>query len=197
MTSYSDNLLLAQIQQGDEQSFELVFHQHYDRVYGILYRLVGNRAEAEDLVQEVFIKLHDYAYRKRYFALNQAQTPEHNLGAWLYRTATNMGLNAIRSRKRRWQRDVLLAPDPNGAPGPALLLEQAEQAVAVRAALAQLSKRQAQLLILRQMEFSYAECAAICHVAPGSVGTLLARAAAAFKQAYELEINRNGVRQGP
>jgi len=60
-----------------------------------------------------------------------------------------------------------------------------EERRAVRAALARLNERQAQLLILRQMEFSYAECAAIVGVAPASVGALLARAARAFREAYE------------
>ena len=60
-----------------------------------------------------------------------------------------------------------------------------EEQRAVRAALASLSARQAQLLVLRQMEFSYAECAAIVGVAPSSVGALLARAAQAFREAYE------------
>jgi RNA polymerase sigma-70 factor (ECF subfamily) len=55
----------------------------------------------------------------------------------------------------------------------------------VRAALARLPQRQAQLLLLRQMGLSYAECADACDVAPGSVGTMLARAAAAFRKEYE------------
>ena len=66
----------------------------------------------------------------------------------------------------------------------------------VRAALATLSQRQAQLLVLRQMEFSYTECAAVVGVAPASVGALLARAARAFRQAYEKQTaaNRGGGR---
>jgi RNA polymerase sigma-70 factor (ECF subfamily) len=55
----------------------------------------------------------------------------------------------------------------------------------VRAALAQLTPRQSQLLVLRQMGFSYEEIAEVCEVAPGSVGTLLARAAQAFREVYE------------
>ena len=58
----------------------------------------------------------------------------------------------------------------------------------MRRVLAQLPERQTQLLLMRQMGFSYHECAQACNVAPGSVGTLLARATKAFKQAYEKEI---------
>ncbi len=183
MTTLTDNTLLQQISQGDEASFETVFRQHYDRVYGLLFRLVGNRVEAEDLTQEVFLKLHRHAYRKRFFVTKR----EHNIGAWLYRTATNAGYNAIRSRKRRWQRDTMLVPDPLGAPNAEIEVERQERETAVRNVLAQLPARQTQLLLLRQMGFSYAECAEACDVAPSSVGTLLSRAAQAFKEKYEEE----------
>ncbi|MFQ5435633.1 MAG: RNA polymerase sigma factor [Anaerolineae bacterium] len=113
MTSITDNLLLERIGQGDQASFDAVFHQHYDRVYGLLFRLVGNRTEAEDLTQETFLKLYDHSFRRRLFRSGRT----HNIGAWLYRVATNMGYNAIRGRQRRWQRNTLLVPDPQGAPG--------------------------------------------------------------------------------
>ena len=180
MTTLSDNLLLERISQGDTASFDTLFYRHYDRVYGLLYRLVGNRTEAEDLLQEVFLKLYNHAYQKRFY-----QRRDHNISAWLYRTATNTGYTAIRDRKRRWQRDAFLRPDPSGTPGVDKEVERREAETAVRAALAHLPERQTQLLLLRQMGFSYAECADVCQVAPGSVGTLLKRAMDAFKQAYE------------
>ncbi len=183
VTTLSDNTLLKQISHGDEASFTTVFHQHYDRVYGILFRLLGNRVEAEDLTQEVFMKLHTHAFSKRFFKRKR----EHNIGAWLYRTATNRGYNAIRSRQRRWQRDVLLIPDPAGSPNAEAEVELQERETAVRNILAQLPERQTQLLLMRQMGFSYAECAQACDVAPSSVGTLLARATKAFKEKYEEE----------
>ncbi len=180
MTTLSDNLLLERISKGDTASFDTLFYRHYDRVYGLLYRLVGNRAEAEDLLQEVFLKLYNHAYQKRFF-----QRREHNISAWLYRTATNTGYNAVRDRKRRWQRDTALVPDPSGTPGVDKEVERREQETAVRAALAKLSERQTQLLLMRQMGFSYAECAEVCQVAPSSVGTLLKRAMNAFEQAFK------------
>lgn len=50
-TVMNDDQLLVRAGQGDAASFEALFHRHYDRVYGILFRLVGERAEAEDLAQ--------------------------------------------------------------------------------------------------------------------------------------------------
>lgn len=175
----TDERLLARVQAGDDDAFALLFQRHYDRVYGILFRLVGTRPEAEDLAQEVFLRL----YRQR-FSPRRA----HNVDAWLYRVATNIGYNALRSRQRRWRRDTILLPDPTDAePAPAEAAAQAETRAAVRAALARLPQRDVQLLLLRQMGFSYAELAEACGVAPGSVGTLLRRASDAFRRAYTRE----------
>lgn len=173
----SDNRLLERARAGDTLSFETLFYRHYDRVYGLLFRLVGNRVEAEDLTQEVFLKLYYQQFEPG---------RDHNIGGWLYRVATNMGYNALRSRQRRWQRNtVLLTDQTKGEDMPAEALARRETQEAVRAALARLSPREAQLLLLRQMDLSYHELAKACEVAPGSVGTLLRRAAAAFRQAYE------------
>jgi RNA polymerase sigma-70 factor (ECF subfamily) len=177
LTTLSDSLLLQRAADGDTASFATLFYRHYDRVYGLLFRLVGNRDEAEDLTQEVFVKLH-----QQRFAAGAA----HNVGAWLYRVATNTGYNAMRARRRRWQRNTLLVPDASDEPvDPAAQVAQRETQEAVRAALAQLPVRDVQLLLLRQMGASYAELADVCDVAPGSVGTLLRRAAVAFRRAYE------------
>ena len=181
VTTLTDSLLLERIQQGDTDSFETLFYRHYDRVYGLLFRLVGNRAEAEDLAQEVFVKLYQHTSRRRLLRPARKQ----NISAWLYRVATNTGYDALKIRKRRWRRDTLLVPDPQGSPGAEQAVAEQEEQARVRAALARLPQRQAQLLLMRQMGFSYAECAAACDVAPGSVGTLLSRAAKAFRKEYE------------
>lgn len=176
MTSVSEAWLSEHAGSDDSSAFEALFYAHYDRVYGLLFRLVGNRDEAEDLTQEVFIKLYEHSF---------ARGREHNIGAWLYRVATNTGYNAIRSRNRRWQRNTELLPDPGDEPpDPAAALSRQETQQRVRATLARLPRRDVQLLLLRQMGLSYAELAKICDVAPGSVGTLLRRAAQAFRRGY-------------
>jgi RNA polymerase sigma-70 factor (ECF subfamily) len=186
VAALTDNLLLERIRQGDTASFETLFYRHYDRVYGLLFRLVGNRGEAEDLSQEAFLKLYRHAFAKRPLGKNPFKSgQEQNISAWLYRVATNLGYDALRGRRRRQERDTILLPDPQGSPGAEKEVERREEQAAVRAALARLTQRQVQLLLLRQMDFSYAECAAVCDVAPGSVGTLLARAARDFRAAYE------------
>ena len=184
VAALTDNVLLERIGRGDVASFETLFYRHYDRVYGLLFRLLGNRVEAEDVTQEVFLKLYRQPLRKGLIGRQ-----EHNVGAWLYRVATNMGYNHIRSRKREWQRNTVLVPDATDAlPDPAERAAQQETRLQVRRALAQLPQRQTQLLLLRQMGFSYTELAEACEIAPGSVGTMLSRAAEAFRKVYADEV---------
>jgi RNA polymerase sigma-70 factor (ECF subfamily) len=180
LTSLSDAVLLERLSRGDDASFETLFYRHYDRVYGLLFRLVGNRVEAEDLTQEAFLKLYDHAFGQRRFMSRR----DHNIGAWLYRVATNLGYNWLRAQKRRWQRNVLLVPEPGGETVAEKAVEDRETQAAVRSALSRLSARQTQLLLMRQMGLTYAECAEACGVSATSVGTLLARAAEAFRKAY-------------
>jgi len=177
MAAISDSLLIERLGQGDISSFETLFYRHYDRVYGLLFRLIGDRQEAEDVTQEVFLKLYHQPFDR---------LREHNLSAWLYRVATNMGYNHIRSRKRRWSRNRFLVPDSSDRnEDPDELVSTTETKEQVRKALATLPERQTQLLLMRQMGFSYAELADSFNVAPGSIGTLLARATDAFRNAYE------------
>ena len=181
MTTHSDSLLLQRLMGGDEASFEVLFYRHYDRVYGLLFRLLGNRVEAEDVTQELFVKLY-----KRPLSGKR----EHNLNGWLYRVATNMAYNHIRSRNRRWGRNRWLVPESSAERGdPGEVVAREETRSAVREALSSLPQRQTQLLILREMGMSYAELAEACDVKPGSVGTLLGRAAEAFRKAYRDEFS--------
>lgn len=179
VTAISDSVLIERLNRGDIDSFDELFYRHYDRVYGLLFRLLGNRAEAEDLTQEVFLKL----YRKPLGGRR-----EHNVGAWLYRVATNMGYNQIRNRNRRWRRNTFLVPDESDVSiDPADAAHKNETKDKVRSALNKLPEHQTRLLLLRQMGLSYAELAEACDVSPNSVGKMLSRAAVAFRKSYEME----------
>jgi RNA polymerase sigma-70 factor (ECF subfamily) len=158
--------------------FEAVFLEHWPRVYGVLRRLVGDHAEAEDLALETFWQL----YRR----------PPHdardlNLGGWLYRVATNLGLNTLRAWKRREHYELEAgqwdAPH-RGDTDPAEVQAQAEVRGRVRAVLGEMSPRQAQLLILRHSGMSYQELAAALGVSANSIGTLLVRAERDFEKRY-------------
>ena len=170
----SDALLVQRFRDGDVTSFEELFQRHYDRVYGLLFRLVGTRQEAEDLAQEVFLRL----YRKPLARVD-------NVSGWLYRVAMNTGYNALRTHTRRIKREQTNMRHSEPVPSAETTAVRRESEHAVRAALAKIPSRSAQLLIMRQMGFSYRELAEAVGVAYGSVGTLLNRAGEAFRKAYQ------------
>jgi RNA polymerase sigma-70 factor (ECF subfamily) len=157
-------------------AFEAAFNEHYQRVYGVLFRLLGDRAEAEDLTLETFWRLWQRAPR----------TAE-NVAGWLYRVAMRLGYNTLRAGRRRARYELeagVAALEVSAPPDPAEAAERALLRERVRMALAELPERDARLLVLRSAGLSYKELAAAIGVAPGSVGTLLARASEAFEAAY-------------
>lgn len=175
-----DAELLARLHAGDEAAFEILFRRHYGRVYGIVHRLAPD--DADDLAQEVFLRL----YRR------PPRAGESNLAAWLHRVAVNVGYNALR-HTRRQDRGVdaeRVAAEAEWLAGRSLRsteasVTQREAQLCVRDVLRRLGKRQAALLVLRHSGLSYRDIAAVIGVAPGSVGTLLVRAEAAFRRTYE------------
>jgi len=159
-----------------DDDLEAAFKAYWSRICATLYRLVGDWDEAEDLALDVFCRLHH-------------RPPRHwdRLGSWLYRVATNVGLNALRARRRRreYEEDAGAVRLQRAAPAdPAEEAERGERRARVRYVLAQMRPRQARILILRHSELSYAEIATSLGVAPGSVGTLLARAEKDFERRY-------------
>ena len=182
----TDSQLLERTSRGDSDAFERLFHRHYSKLYGLVFRLVGNRDEAEDIVQDVFIKLHQRPPSRSKSSLGDQGQEAHNVGAWLYRVATNTAYNTIRARQRLWERNRVLVQDERDRPdGPEKLAESGDDVRRVRSALARLSPQQGQLLLLRQLGLSYAELAEACEINPNSVGKTLSRAADAFRKAYE------------
>ena len=173
VTVVTDSHLLSRFREGDEASFTELFGRHYDMIYGVLYRLTGTRQQAEDLAQEVFIKLYKRPLRHN-----------DNIAGWLYRVAVNTGYNALRSENRRSRNEQSAGQSIESPSKTEEVAARRETQRQVRAALAKIPPRSAKLLILRQMGFSYKEVAEIVGVSPGSVGTLLARAQKAFRAAY-------------
>lgn len=159
-------------------AFEELYLEHYSRIISVLVRLLGDPAQAEELANDVFWRL----YRQQ-----STLRPDGNIGGWLYRTATNLGIDALRSAARRWQYEHAageLQALTSSAASPLDDVLRAEKCNRVRAVLARLKPNQAQILVLRASGFSYKELAETLSVAGGSVGTMLARAESAFAEAY-------------
>ena len=158
--------------------FEALFLEHWPRVYAVLFRLMGDHAEAEDLALETFMKMYR-AY----------PTPDasFNVGGWLYRVATRLGLNAIRDwkRRQRYEREGGRVDwlDEQGN-GPAELFAAEEQRQLARKILGEMPPRQAQLLVLRFAGKPYKEIAAALGVSATSIGPLLVRAEQEFEKRF-------------
>ena len=176
--SMEERALLERVREGDELAFARLFEVHWTGVHRVLSRLVGDTESAGDVAQEVFVQL----FRR------PPEPGEAPLRAWLYRVAINRGYNALRSDRRRRTREDVVARDPSRPEAAdADHLEEANRAEerdVVRRTLVRLSDRHRECLVLRSEGLSYAEIAAAVGVAQGSVGTLLARAERAFKEAY-------------
>ncbi|HEX2054063.1 MAG TPA: sigma-70 family RNA polymerase sigma factor [Actinomycetota bacterium] len=146
--------------------FERLFTAEYPRVVSIADRILRDRAEAEDVAQEVFLAFH----RKHSPLADYA-------AAWLHRAATHMALNHVRSRKRRQNRELQQGSDaPATAPAADELVQRSEEQRRVREALARMPKKSAAVLALRASGLTYAETAAALGVGVGQIGTLLRRA---------------------
>src|ERR1700704_2518530 len=97
----SDVQLMLDVKAGDEQSFALLLQRYRSPLVNFLYRMVRNREQAEDLAQEVFIRV--YRARAEY-------VPSAKFTTWLFRIATNLALNAIRDTRHQRMEVSLDAP---------------------------------------------------------------------------------------
>jgi RNA polymerase sigma-70 factor, ECF subfamily len=160
-----------------EDNFDALFNAYWGKVQNLLTNLLGDQDEAEDLTLEVFWRLHTRP---------PSNLDAQNLGGWIYRVATNLGYNALRSRNRRRHYEERAGVEhlENTHANPALEFEKAEQRQQTRQALSQLKPRSAQILVLRYSGLSYAEIASVLGLSPASIGTLLARAEREFEMRY-------------
>jgi RNA polymerase sigma factor (sigma-70 family) len=148
--------------------FERLFTAEYPRVVSIADRILRDRAEAEDVAQEVFLAFH----RKHSPLADYAP-------AWLHRAASHAALNQVRSRKRRRSRELEHGTAaPAAAPGADEVVQWSEEQRRVREALARMPEKSAAVLALRSSGLTYAETAAALGVGIGQIGTMLRRAEA-------------------
>ncbi len=178
MKKRESKLLEISQAESDSQEFESLFSEYWAYVYRILYRLVGDPAEAEDLALETFLCL---------YQRHPLKDDGFQLGGWLYRVATNLGLRSIRSFKRRERYEMeagRYAIEEAPETRPVEFLAQEEEQDLARQALAKMNERQSQLLILRYSDLSYKEIAGVLRLSPTSIGPLLARAEREFEICY-------------
>ncbi len=161
-----------------DPALEEILREHHPRIVVMLARLMGDRQEAEDIAGDVFSKL-----ARSPAAIRRSD----DLTAWVYRVATNAGFDALRRRSRRRRREEAAGVETLRLAAPSDALQgmlREERAGCVRAVLADLKPRDAQILLLRSSGLAYREIAQALGVAAGSVGTLLARAEAEFERRF-------------
>lgn len=135
---------------------------------------------ADDIAQESFVRL------------LARPLPEEEARRWLFTVATNLVRDGARMQKRRTR--ILAAVPVHGelAPPADEELERAERIAGVRRVLETLPERDRTMLLMREEGFRYEEIAQVVGVAPGSVGTLLARAVRRFTVAYRHQEEGDG-----
>lgn len=189
-----DVRLMLQVRDDQAAAFEELVLRYQRRLVTVLEHLVGKRELAEDLAQEVFLRI--YRARKNY-------VPGAKFSTWLFTIANNLASNALRNQSRR--KEVALAGQ--GSPStsahvlehvaqaasglmPTRQLDKAEMAEIVRAAMESLGERQRMALLLSKFEgMSYAEIAEAMETTEKAVKSLLTRARAALKEILEPYLN--------
>jgi RNA polymerase sigma factor (sigma-70 family) len=160
----------------DEADFRAAFLEHYARIVAILVRLFGDRLRAEEVANDAFWRL----YRQ------PALQVDGNVGGWLYRTATRLGIDALRAatRRRQYEDAAGSGRDEGAVTGPLDDLLREEKCRRVRGVLASIKPASAQLLILRTAGLSYKEIAGALEVKVTGLGTMLNRAEEEFRNCY-------------
>jgi len=152
--------------------FEAIFHAQYGRIARVIARVVRDPARAEELAVEVFLKL-----------WKRQQNHGDNTQGWLYRAAVRTGIDELRRQTRRMRYERLFGFGEKVLT-PEQIRATTEEQERVRLVLGIISRRHAELLLLRSDDLSYEEVASAMNINPSSIGTLLSRAQQAFRKEY-------------
>jgi RNA polymerase sigma-70 factor, ECF subfamily len=172
-----DVALMLRVQTGDEAAFEALVHKHTRAVLNLVYRYLGDASRAEDVAQDVFVKV--YRARMKY-------EPKAKFSTWLYRIAVNHCLNEIRARKSQ---PAVAAPvndllEHPSAEDPDARLRQGELREAVKAAIDALPDNQRMAVLLSRYEdMTYDQIAETMGLSLEAVKSVLFRAKENLKQA--------------
>ena len=178
----SDVQLMLDVKAGDEQSFALLLQRYRSPLVNFLYRMVRNREQAEDLAQEVFIRV--YRARADY-------VPSAKFTTWLFRIATNLALNSLRDTRHQRMEISLDAPvtaDAEDGDERTLdvadkhpdieqhLVEETRKAMIKHAIDKLPEKQRAAVLLHKYQELDYGEIAKILECSESALKSLLFRA---------------------
>jgi RNA polymerase sigma-70 factor (ECF subfamily) len=190
--SVAERLLIGRLKKRDEQAFNEIVRLYRDKVFSVVYRMIGSRPEAEDIAQDVFITV---------FKTVDTFRGESKFQTWLLRIAANQCKNRIKYLARRptdanglGEAGEVAAADHAGPPvtghieGPDTLMEAAEIEALMQRAIGELPEDQRLLVVLRDVEeLSYEEIGEITALPEGTIKSRLHRARMAIKE----ELDKN------
>jgi len=185
--------LLRRLRDRDERAFRELIEGHRDRVYNITFRMLGNRAEAEDVAQEVFITV---------FKTIEDFREESKFSTWLYRVTVNHCKNRIKYLARRHDRDHDEIDETsnghNGAIGsgppasPDRALEGAQMEKLLQEAIGSLDEEHRVVVVLRDVEdLSIEEICKITDLPDGTVKSRLHRARLALRKKLQRHVGED------
>ncbi|UCG92232.1 MAG: sigma-70 family RNA polymerase sigma factor [candidate division WOR-3 bacterium] len=182
----SDEILIKRVKNGDCEAFNPLVERYKLALYKLMYRMVYNRDDAEDLVEEAFIK----AYRS--ISRFEIGRPFY---AWLSRLAVNNAINFLRKKKRghleplEWSEHRLVAEKQN----PVAMTREKMLKERINKAMAQLPQEYRTILVLRvNDELSYEEISEVLKIPKGTVMSRLARARQRLKEIFkEMEVHKH------
>jgi len=176
--------LMARIAKGDDDAFEILVSRHQTSVLNLIYRFIGDRTQAKDLSQEVFIRVWQAA---------KTYEPKAKFTTWIYKITTNLCLNEIKSAsRRRWflfhrsdedSKESIEETFSDGSPTAEDLLFAKERTRQISEALQSLPENQRMAVILKRYDdLSYAEIAQIIGCSVSTVESLIVRAKGALQK---------------
>ena len=160
-----DSILVRAAQNGDVDAFEELVRRYQTSIYRVALRMLGSRADAQDAVQETFVRAWRALPRFRH---------DSAISTWLYRIVTRRALDRIASRRSTGTLDEV---EVEAGPDPAQAAEHQERLRAIRRAIAKLPPDQRAALVLREFEgLSYQEVAQVLGASVPAVKTRIHRA---------------------
>src|SRR5438093_8363153 len=180
---------MLRVRDDDAAAFAELVELYQHRLVTVMHHLIGNKEEAEDLAQEVFLRV--YRTRKKY-------RPRAKFSTWLFTIANNLALNALRSRQRKpvvplnVRDSGPLGPRPaeqlarDKGSGPVQKIQRQEMAALIKKALNDLNERQRMAVMLNKFEdMGYAEIAEVMGLTVKAVKSLLSRARSNLRVALQ------------
>jgi RNA polymerase sigma-70 factor, ECF subfamily len=185
LRALDDSAVVASFLGGEERAFQELVERYQTRLLNFVYRTIGDREKAEDLVQEVFIRVYRHLHRF---------DPSKKFSTWIYTIASNLAKNELRNRsrnplvlfqtiKKNWQDEDRPLQFEDTSSRPDDLYRKRHLRTLVEESVAQLPEHHRQVFVLRELEGkSYEEIAEITETNLGTVKSRLNRARSSFAE---------------